>query len=942
MVATNQPTKADLQRALIQVHDLGANVTIIASDGKNPTFKWKEWESNRQPAECIKSLIINTEPRWVNGTRYSAHDTIGVIAGINDWRHIDIDPIKHEDGTKKPVPAHVWQTILRGLNLPDSYDWAGPSRSGKGRHIAIICTGDLPEEVQNARGTGDDKGVITFVPLPAYADDFDHIELRWERCQTVFPSHTGYNGHLPTVAPADVTIETLINALRAVATPKTPKTPEKKDAPRRTHTGNAAIKDDIKARFDLVAYAQQHFTGGIQVDGDETRILGNGGLLINTAERVWYNHQGEYGGDCFNLVALVTTGTPETESCFPTVLREAAKIAGVQLPEPDRRNGTAPIDGGELASRPADEPPHPADQAGQAARWVSQADEPINAQTIISALHDLGYSFRLNLCSDDLEINGHPANDILEAQLRTRARDAGIVRKGVGIKRMQDAYTTDALENAYHPIKDYLNACAETYDGTDHIARMCRYLTCTDPHIAYADGTYRQLHHAYFVRWMVGAVAKVFEQGQNVMLVLAGAQDQGKSLFARWLCSGLPGYFNDELIAPGDKDCLKRQMTSFIWEVGELDATTRKADVAALKAFLTKETIVLRKAYGQRDTRKPSVVSFIGTVNPDTGFLADTTGNRRFLVTTIDDIDWNYSRDLDVNQLWGQAVALYRAGESWRLTAEEKQARDTTNREHMVSSVLDDWAAQYFVLTGVEADYLTAGDIIKHLGDNDIKLAGDERGQMTRIGQAMTRLGVRKIQITRNGVRIRAFTGITTRAVGEKPLDIPPPAQPAQPIPPPAQPIGGTVYRSSTPQTQPAQPAQPIYIEHTENSAYPVQMPTPHTQRESSLVEMRVQDVQVVQQASQCAKTPAQPSDEVVQVDGEVVQVTADPPALPPGYTLVMCDHRGQPSRYGVYFLVQTPDGQHAEAFRYKDQALRWASADAAQRTQEAPYGHCV
>jgi hypothetical protein len=64
---------------------------------------------------------------------------------------------------------------------------------------------------------------------------------------------------------------------------------------------------------------------------------------------------------------------------------------------------------------------------------------------------------------------------------------------------------------------------------------------------------------------------------------------------------------------------------------------------------------------------------------------------------------------------------------------------------------------------------------------------------------------------------------------------------------------------------------------------------------------------------------------------------SADPPALPDGYTLVMCDHHGKPSRYGVYFLVQTPDGQDSEAFRYKDQALTWARLDAAQHPQEPP-----
>ena len=36
--------------------------------------------------------------------------------------------------------------------------------------------------------------------------------------------------------------------------------------------------------------------------------------------------------------------------------------------------------------------------------------------------------------------------------------------------------------------------------------------------------------------------------------------------------------------------------------------------------------------------------------------------------TNLTKIDKNYSQDIDVNQLWGQAVALFNMGEPWVLT----------------------------------------------------------------------------------------------------------------------------------------------------------------------------------------------------------------------------------------------------------------------------------
>jgi hypothetical protein len=114
------------------------------------------------------------------------------------------------------------------------------------------------------------------------------------------------------------------------------------------------------------------------------------------------------------------------------------------------------------------------------------------------------------------------------------------------------------------------------------------------------------------------------------------------------------------------------------------------------------------------------------------------------MTTTIERIDWNYVRDIDVNQLWGQAVALYRAGEPWRLSAEECDVRDDTNEEHKVGSLLDGWIETWFDLTDDPRDAMKASGIASHLMSKDIRLHGSETAQAMAIAKALQRLGANK------------------------------------------------------------------------------------------------------------------------------------------------------------------------------------------------------
>ena len=373
------------------------------------------------------------------------------------------------------------------------------------------------------------------------------------------------------------------------------------------------------------------------------------------------------------------------------------------------------------------------------------APEQPESTLLIDRLTALGFTFRLNLCGGNVEVNGKALDEITMAEVRVALRDAGLVKK---IKAAEDAYLAEARRNSYHPVREYLDGLV--WDGADHITTLTGFMRSSDPPIVYSTGVKSPLHHVYLYRWLIGAVAKAYTGAQNPMLVWDGPQGCGKSTAARWLCP-LPGYFIEGAINVGDKDSLVRLMSAWVWEVAELDATTRKADQSALKDFITKEVVTVRKSYGRTDFKGPALASLIGTLNNTSGFLADESGSRRFMITKLDHIDFRY-QDIDRDQLWAQAVACYRGGEQWQLQGEEALAQAKHNEGYEVETVLTDWLERSFDFNPEYDTAYTLADIIAAMESDGFKISGSERSQAMEMSRVLKRKHCR-VDHTRSGNR---------------------------------------------------------------------------------------------------------------------------------------------------------------------------------------------
>ena len=236
-----------------------------------------------------------------------------------------------------------------------------------------------------------------------------------------------------------------------------------------------------------------------------------------------------------------------------------------------------------------------------------------------------------------------------------------------GKDRIFDAVNVVAQQAAFHPVREYLDGCA--WDGTPRVE------TLLVDYLGAEDTPYTR---AVTRKTLVAAVARIYQPGKkfDYMLTLRGRQGLGKSA----LISKLGGkWFSDTFTTMQGKEAYEQVLGVWIVEVGEL-AGMRKAEAETIKLFISKTSDRFRPAYGRRLQEFPRQCIFIGTTN-ETQFLRDTTGNRRFwVVDTPNDAPRDMWDDLTpetVQQVWGEAVELYKKGEKLYLTRElEAAARE--------------------------------------------------------------------------------------------------------------------------------------------------------------------------------------------------------------------------------------------------------------------------
>lgn len=302
--------------------------------------------------------------------------------------------------------------------------------------------------------------------------------------------------------------------------------------------------------------------------------------------------------------------------------------------------------------------------------------------------------FRLNSMNGMIDINGEPLQDshIMDILIRLQ-QDYNM--SSLKKNHVKGAISNISNQNEYHPIQDYLDSIDNNkYTGTLDLV-LSKALKINARHPQYT------LYSTYIRRWLISAVSRIKNPGEKVdtILVLGGAQGLKKSTFFRTLAGDK--YFNDSLADNlVSKDAIMGIHSSWIIELGELSAITQTKNMGQVKQILTVREDKIRLPYADGITTLKRSSIFCATENPGplgSAVYRDDTGGRRFwLITLMNncniDIDWlQENRD----NIWSDALYLYRNGEQHWLTSEEELMHGEDMCKNRSESPVYEKAIQY-------------------------------------------------------------------------------------------------------------------------------------------------------------------------------------------------------------------------------------------------------
>jgi Virulence-associated protein E/Primase C terminal 2 (PriCT-2) len=335
--------------------------------------------------------------------------------------------------------------------------------------------------------------------------------------------------------------------------------------------------------------------------------------------------------------------------------------------------------------------------------------------------------FRFNEFSGFFEIDGKQASDGDEYPI-TCMLERHFAEK-ISPAMVRSAIAMVANQFPYNPLTDYLSGVS-----WDSIARVETLF------IDYFNSDDTDYCRDVARSFMVSAVARAFKPGCKVdsMVVLEGLQGIGKSTFIEVLVSGK--WYAEITADIKDKDFMQNLRGKWVMDFGELAGIT-KADLNRVKQILSSPSDRYRKTHGHFTQDHPRCCIFFGGTN-ESAYLRDLTGNRRFFPVAC-----NCNADIEKlisnrDQLWAEAVQLYRQGWRWwdvRNCEDEQDQRVAVNPLMEKITLFID-LNQYYI----ESDplWLDTVRILEYLEIS--KQFWEREGQ--GIGKIMKKLGYKKVQ----------------------------------------------------------------------------------------------------------------------------------------------------------------------------------------------------
>lgn len=285
-----------------------------------------------------------------------------------------------------------------------------------------------------------------------------------------------------------------------------------------------------------------------------------------------------------------------------------------------------------------------------------------------------------------------------------------------------------ATESRCHPVREYLDGL--TWDRRE---RTADWLT---DYLGVRKTEYTMLAGRMF---LLGMVARIYQPGGQMrsMPILEGPQFKGKSTALRILGGE---WFGDTSLDLSNKDAYQLIQGCWLYEIGELDAFNR-SESTRVKAFISSQKDRFRAPYDRAPRDWPRQTAFAGTTNQDE-YFKDPTGNTRYWPWRVEEVEQiNLDGLADArDQLFAEAVVLYKRGERWHPTRDEQQR--LFEPEQADREIADPWQSLIARwLRSRPSPRVAVTDILSECLKIEPGKIDNSKQMSTRVGIAMKRLG---------------------------------------------------------------------------------------------------------------------------------------------------------------------------------------------------------
>ncbi|EDA4887051.1 replication protein [Salmonella enterica] len=338
------------------------------------------------------------------------------------------------------------------------------------------------------------------------------------------------------------------------------------------------------------------------------------------------------------------------------------------------------------------------------------------------------------------------------ARLRITMEKRGF--KPVGRELIRDVVLLAADEQPFDSATTWLNGLE--WDGVPRIESF--YHT----HFGTADTPYTRAVSMYMWTALAG---RVLEPGikADMVPILVGPQGCGKSSGVEAL-SPDPSFFTEISFAEKDDDLARKMRGRLVAEIGELRGLNTK-ELESIKAFVTRTHENWIPKYREFATQFPRRLVFVGTTNEDE-FLADKTGNRRWLPVEVSKVDVKAIKT-DLLLLWAEARETFkRLGGIQFRDAERLGA--TVHEQYTIKDAwletVEKWLDTPDLITEVvprTCEFLRASDVLRDAIGLDPRNIG-KREEM-RISNVLQNCGYKRAQRRIEGKKCKVWEPLEPR-----------------------------------------------------------------------------------------------------------------------------------------------------------------------------------